>query len=146
MAVLRLDHASVVVTDLDAAVAFFTELGLELEGTQSVEGPAVDRLCGLEGVRADIAMVRTPDGHGRLELTRYRSPSAVGPEPAAAPVNTVGLRSLMFAVDDLHDAVARLAAHGAEPVGEVVEYEHAYRLCYLRGPGDVIVALAQELG
>lgn len=145
MTIKRMDHVSVVVDDLPAAIAFFTTLGMTLEGKAPVEGPSVDRLCGLDGVQADIAMMRTPDSHGRIELTKYRNPRLVAAEPAIAPPNTLGLRQIMFAVDDLDDTAARLRAHGAELVGEVVQYEDKYRLCYLRGPAGIIVALAQEL-
>lgn len=144
MAVQRLDNVGIVVDDLQAATAFFLELGLELEGTAAVEGSWVDRVAGLDEVRADIAMVRTPDGHSRLELTRFRHPAAVDAE-AEAPANAVGLRRIMFAVDDIEDVVRRLQAHGAELVGDVADYEDIYRLCYLRGPGGVIVALAEQL-
>ena len=144
MTIQRMDHASLVVDDLAAAIAFFVELGLELEGEAAVEGPSVDRVNGLDGVRADIAMVRTPDGHSRLELTKFHSPAAIGAEPNAPP-NTLGLRSIMFAVDDIDQVLARLQAHGAELVGEVAQYEDSYRLCYVRGPEGVIVALAEEL-
>jgi len=142
----RLDHVSVVVDDLAAAIAFFVELGMELEGEALIEGPWVDRVNGLDGVRVDIAMMRTPDGHGRLELTKFRTPTAVSPEPKNALGNTLGLRSIMFAVDDLAAAVAGLRSHGAELIGEVARYEDSYRLCYVRGPADIIVALAEELG
>jgi catechol 2,3-dioxygenase-like lactoylglutathione lyase family enzyme len=142
----RLDHVSVVVDDLEAAKAFFAELGMELEGEAPIEGAAVDRLNGLDAVRAEIAMMRTPDGHGRLELTKFHSPPLIGAEPANAPPNSLGLRSVMFAVDDVDDAVMRLRTHGAKLIGEVVQYEKDYRLCYIRGPGGIIVALAQELG
>ena len=145
MAIQRMDHVSVVVDDLPAAIAFFTTLGMELEGQTPVEGSSVDRLCGLEGVQADIAMMRTPDGHGRVELTKYRHPSLVEIQPAIAPPNTLGLRQIMFAVDDIDDTVARLRAHGAELVGEMVRYEDKYKLCYVRGPAGIIVALAEEL-
>ena len=145
MTIQRMDHVSVVVDDLPAAIAFFTTLGMALEGEAPVEGPWVDRLCGLEGVRVDIAMMRTPDGHGRVELTKFRNPALVGAEPANAPPNTLGLRQIMFAVYDVDDTVARLRAHGAELVGEAVQYEDKYRLCYVRGPAGIIVALAEEL-
>jgi catechol 2,3-dioxygenase-like lactoylglutathione lyase family enzyme len=145
MTIKRLDHVSVVVDDLAAAIDFFTTLGMEREGEASVEGPSVDRLNGIEGVRADIVMMRTPDGHGRLELTKFRNPALVAIEPAMAPPNTPGLRSVMFAVENVDDAVARLRANGAELVGEVVQYEDIYRLCYVRGPASIIVALAEEL-
>jgi catechol 2,3-dioxygenase-like lactoylglutathione lyase family enzyme len=141
----RMDHVSVVVDDLPAAIAFFTTLGMALEGEAPVAGSVVDRLCGLEGVQADIAMMRTPDGHNRIELTKYRHPPLVPSDPAIAPPNTLGLRQIMFAVDDLDDTAARLRAHGAELVGEVVRYEDQYKLCYLRGPAGIIVALAEEL-
>ncbi len=144
MAVQRLDNVGIVVDDLRAATAFFLELGLELDGTAAVKGSWVDRVVGLDEVRADIAMVRTPDGHSRLELTKFHRPVAIEAQ-ANAPANAVGLRRIMFAVDDIEDVVARLQAHGAELVGEVADYEEIYRLCYLRGPGGVIVALAEQL-
>ncbi len=142
---LKMDHVSVVVTDLDAAIAFFGELGMELEGRAPVEGPTVDRINALEGVRVDIAMMRTPDGTGRLELTKFHAPALVDAQPVPAPPNTLGLRSVMFAVDDLEDTRTRLRAHGAELVGEVAQYGDTYRLCYLFGPGGIIVALAEQL-
>ena len=145
MTVLRMDNVAIVVDDLDAAIAFFVELGLELEGETTVEGELVDRIVGLDGVRSDIAMMRTPDGHGRIELTRFRTPPAATTKPNA-PVNTLGMGRVMFAVDDIEDVLARLRAHGAELVGEVVQYEEAYLLCYIRGPEGVMVALAQPLG
>ena len=145
MTTLRLDHVSVVVDDLEAAKAFFVELGMELEGEAPIEGPWVDRINALEGVRVDIAMMRTPDGHGRLELTKFHAPAAVSPEPANALGNALGLRSIMFAVDDIDDVVARLQARGSELVGEVAQYEDIYRLCYVRGPDGIIVALAEAL-
>ena len=117
MTIKRMDHVSVIVDDLPAATAFFTTLGMAVEGEMPVEGPWVDRLNGLEGVQVDIAMMRTPDGHGRVELTKFRNPELVGAEPAIAPPNTLGLRQIMFAVEDLDDTVARLRAHGAELVG-----------------------------
>ena len=140
-----MDHVTVVVDDLAAAIAFFTELDMELEGQVPVEGDIVDRLCGLEGVQADVAMMRTRDGHGRVELTNYRSPNLVRAEPMPAPPNTLGLRQIMFAVEDIDDTVTRLRARGAELVGEVAQYEDKYRLCYMRGPAGIIVALAEEL-
>ena len=145
MTIKRMDHVTVVVDDLAAAIAFFTELGMALEGQMSVEGATVDRLCGLDGVQADIAMMRTPDGHGRVELTKYRNPALVGVEPAIAPPNTLGLRQIMFAVEDIDGTVARLGDHGARLIGEMVQYEDSYRLCYLRGPAGIIIALAEEL-
>lgn len=145
MTIKRMDHVTVVVDDLAAAIAFFTDLGMEMEGEAQVEGAWVDRLCGLDGVQADIAMMRTPDGHGRLELTKYRNPELVRSEPAIAPANTLGLRQLMFAVEGIDDTVARMQGHGAELIGEMVQYGDMYRLCYLRGPAGIIIALAEEL-
>lgn len=145
MTIKRLDHVSVVVEDLEAAIAFFTALGMTLEGEAPVEGPAVDRVNGIEGIRLNIAMMQTPDGHGRLELTKFHHPELVEIEPAIAPPNALGLRSVMFAVEDIDDTVARLRAHGAELIGEVAQYEDLYRLCYMRGPAGIIVALAEEL-
>jgi catechol 2,3-dioxygenase-like lactoylglutathione lyase family enzyme len=142
---LRMDNVAVVVDDLEAAIAFFAELGMELEGRATVEGESVGRLVSLEGVRSDIAMMKTPDGHGRIELTRYARPAAVGADPASLPANTRGMSRVMFAVDDIDDTVRRLRALGGELVGEIVQYEATYRLCYLRGPEGIIVALAQEL-
>ncbi len=141
-----MDNVLVVVDDLEAAKAFFAELGMELEGETTVEGPWVDRVVGLDDVRADIAMMRTPDGHGRLELTRFHRPPAVRAEPEAAPANALGLRRVMFTVDDVDDVVARLRGHGAELVGEIAQYGDRYRLCFLRGPEGVILGLAEELG
>ena len=145
MTIQRMDHVSVVVDDLEAAIAFFVELGMELEGQAPIEGRSVDRVNALDGVRVDIAMMRTPDGHGRLELTKFHTPTAVSAEPENAPPNTLGLRSVMFAVDDVDATVASLRAHGAELVGEVAQYEDSYRLCYVRGPAGIIVALAEQL-
>jgi len=145
MTVRRMDHVGVVVDDLAAAIAFFVELGLELDGEAPVEGRWVDRIVALDGVRVDIAMMRTPDGHGRLELTKFHRPTAVSAEPKNAPPNTLGIRNIMFAVEDIEDVLARLRAHGAELVGEVAQYEDRYRLCYVRGPEGIIVALAEQL-
>jgi catechol 2,3-dioxygenase-like lactoylglutathione lyase family enzyme len=145
MAIKRLDHVSVVVDDLPAAIAFFTALGMTREGEARVEGTWVDRVNGIENVQVDIVMMRTPDGHGRLELTKFRHPELVAIEPAIAPPNALGIRSVMFAVDSVDDAVARLRAHGGELVGEVAQYEDKYKLCYMRGPAGIIVALAEEL-
>lgn len=145
MAIERMDNVGVVVDDLDAAVAFFIELGMELEGRASVEGPWADQTVGLDAVRSEIAMVRTPDGHGKLELTKYHSPAASATEPANSPPNTIGLHRVMFAVDDIDDTIARLRPHGAEILGEVAQYESAFRLCYLRGPAGIIIALAEQL-
>src|SRR5215210_2265965 len=145
MTIKRLDHVSVVVDDLAAAIAFFTALGMTIEGEAAVEGPWVDRINALEGVQVDIVMMRTPDGNGRLELTKFRNPELVTIEPAIAPPNAPGLRSIMFTVESVDDTVARLRPHGAELVGEVTQYEDKYRLCYMRGPAGIIVALAEEL-
>jgi catechol 2,3-dioxygenase-like lactoylglutathione lyase family enzyme len=146
MTIKRLDHISVVVDDLAAAIAFFTALGMTREDAMLVEGPWVDRVNGIERVQVDIVMMQTPDGHGRLELTKFRHPPRVASAPAIAPPNTLGLRSVMFTVDSVDDTVARLRAHGAELIGEVAQYEDQYRLCYMRGPAGIIVALAEELG
>jgi catechol 2,3-dioxygenase-like lactoylglutathione lyase family enzyme len=134
------------VQDLEAAKAFFVELGVELEGETTIEGPFVDQTVGLEGVRTEIVMMRTPDGHGRVELSRYLTPPAVRAEPENAPANTLGIRRIMFAVDDIDDVVARLRRHGAELVGEMAQYEDFYRLCFLRGPEGIIIGLAEQLG
>ena len=145
MALQRMDHVVVVVEDLEAAVAFFTELGMKQEGEGHIEGEWVDRVNAIDGVSVDIVMLRTPDGHNKLELTRFHAPAATTAEPNA-PANTLGYRSVMFAVDDVDDTVARLQPHGGELIGEIAEYEDMYRLCYVRGPAGVIVALAEELG
>ena len=145
MTIQRMDNVLVVVDDLEAAKAFFAELGMELEGEATNEGSWVDRIIGLEGVRADLAMMRTPDGHGGIELTKFHTPPAVRAEPENAPVNALGIRRIMFSVDDVDDTVARLRNHGGELVGEVEQYEDVYRLCFLRGPAGVIIGLAQRL-
>jgi catechol 2,3-dioxygenase-like lactoylglutathione lyase family enzyme len=145
MTIKRLDHISVVVDDLEAAITFFAVLGMTREGAASVEGSWVDRINGIDGVQADIVMMRTPDGHGKLELTRFRNPKPIDLQPAIAPPNALGLRSVMFAVDSVDDAVTRLRALGGELLGEVAQYENMYRLCYVRGPAGIIVALAEEL-
>ena len=145
MTLKRMDNVLIVVADLEAAKAFFAELGMELEGEAQVEGPSVDSTVGLEGVRAEITMMRTPDGHGRVELTSYHTPPAVRAEPEDAPANALGIRRIMFAVDDLDDVLARLRGHGAELVGEIAQYEDSYRLCFLRGPAGIIVGLAEQL-
>ena len=144
MALQRMDNVLIVVDDLEAAKAFFAELGMELEGEAPVEGPWVGSVVGLEDVRADIAMMRTPDGHSQLELTKFHSPAATAAEPNA-PANTLGLRRIMFAVDDIDDVVGRLRSHGAELVGEIAQYEDIYRLCFLRGPEGIIIGLAEQL-
>ena len=145
MTVQRMDNVLIVVDDLEAAIAFFTELGLELEGKATVEGPSVDRLVGLAGVRSDIATMRTPDGHGRIELDKFHTPAAVRAEPEDAPVNALGIRRIMFAVDDIDDVLARLQARGAVLIGEVVQYEDSYRLCYVQGPEGIMVGLAEAI-
>ena len=145
MTLQRMDNVLIVVDDLEAAKAFFIELGMELEGQTTVEGPWVDLVVGLENVRSEIVMMRTPDGHSRLELDKFYAPAAIRTEPKNTPVNTLGIRRIMFAVDDIEDVLARLRAHGAELIGEVAQYEDMYRLCYVRGPEGIMVALAQQL-
>ena len=145
MAIQRMDNVLIVVEDLEAAKAFFAELGMELEGEAPVEGPSVDSVVGLKDVRADIAMMRTPDGHGGVELTKFHTPPAVRAEPESAPANALGIRRIMFTVDDIDDVVARLGSHGAELVGEITQYEDSYRLCFLRGPEGIILGLAEPL-
>ena len=145
MAIRRMDNVLIVVDDLDAVIAFFVELGMELEGKGPVEGRWVERVIGIDDVRQDVAMLRTPDGHGRIELARFHTPEAISTEPRNAPVNTLGIRRIMFAVDDIDEVVARLRRHGAELVGELAQYEDVYRLCYVRGPEGIIVGLAEEL-
>lgn len=143
MAVKRLDNVAIVVADLDAAIHFFEALGLVLEGRATVEGPYVDGCVGLSGARTNIAMVCTPDGSGRVELTQYVTPDAVATSPLAP--NALGFTRVMFAVDDIDDTVARLERLGASLLDRIVQYEDSYRLCYLRGPDGIVVALAQEL-
>ena len=145
MTLLRMDNVLLVVEDLDAAIAFFTELGMDLEGRMVVEGPWVDKTIGIDGARSEIAMMRTPDGHGRIELDRFLAPVAIVPEPGPATVNALGYRRVMFAVDDIDAMVARLQRHGAELVDEIVQYEDAYRLCYLRGPDGILIGIAEQL-
>lgn len=146
MTLQRMDNVLIVVDDLEAAKAFFVELGMRLEGETTVEGRWVDQVVGLENVRADIAMMRTPDGHGRVELSKFHTPAAVRTEPKSAPANALGIRRIMFAVDNVQDVLARLRAHGAELVGEVAQYEDMYRLCFIRGPEGIIIGLAEQLG
>ena len=146
MTIQQLHHVSVVVDDLEDAKAFFVELGMELEGEAPIEGPWADRINALDGIRVDIAMMRTPDGHGRLELTKFHHPTVIRPEPENALGNTLGLRSVMFTVDDIDATVAGLRARGAELVGTVEQYQDAHRLCYVRGPEGIIVALSEQLG
>jgi catechol 2,3-dioxygenase-like lactoylglutathione lyase family enzyme len=145
MALQRMDNVLIVVDDLEAAKAFFAELGMELEGETTVEGPWAGSVVGLDDVRADIAMMRTPDGHGRVELSRFHAPPAVRAEPENAPANALGIRRIMFAVDDVDDVVARLRSHGGELVGEIAQYEDMYRLCFLRGPEGIIIGLAERI-
>jgi catechol 2,3-dioxygenase-like lactoylglutathione lyase family enzyme len=140
-----MDNVGIVVDDLDAVIAFFMELGLQLEGETTVEGRWVDRTIGLDGARCDVAMLRTPDGHGRIELSRFRAPPLIRRTPEPAPVNARGYLRVMFAVDDIEAVVARLLARGATLVGEVVRYEDAYLLCYVRGPEGILVGLAEDL-
>src|SRR3954467_3187578 len=144
MTIHRMDHVGVVVEDLAAAIAFFVALGLEREGEGAVEGAWVDQLLGLDGVRADMAVVRTPDGHGRVELSTFHSPVATSSAPRA-PINTPGIPRLTFAVDAVDDVLDRLRPHGAELVGEVAQYENFYRYCYVRGPAGIIIGLVEEL-
>jgi catechol 2,3-dioxygenase-like lactoylglutathione lyase family enzyme len=144
MAIKRMDNVLIVVDNLEAVKAFFIELGLTLEGETTVEGPLVGKLIGLDNVRATLAMMRTPDGQG-IELDKFHTPDAIRLGPVNAPVNALGIRRIMFAVDDIDDVVARMRAHGAEIMGEM-QYEEAYRLAYIRGPEGIIVGLAEQLG
>jgi catechol 2,3-dioxygenase-like lactoylglutathione lyase family enzyme len=146
LTIQRMDNVLIVVEDLEGAEAFFAELGMELEGETQVEGPWVGSVIGLDDVRADIAMMRTPDGHSRIELTKFHTPPAVRAEPESAPANALGIRRIMFAVDDIDDVVARVRKHGAELVGEIAQYEDIYRLCFLRGPEGIIIGLAEQIG
>jgi catechol 2,3-dioxygenase-like lactoylglutathione lyase family enzyme len=145
MTLQRMDNVLIVVEDIEAAKAFFVELGMELEGETQVEGPWADKTVGLNGVRADIAMLRTPDGHGRVELSRFHTPPAVRAGQANAPANALGIRRIMFAVEDIDDVVARLRRHGAELLDEIAQYEDAYRLCFVRGPEGIIIGVAEQL-
>ena len=145
MTIQRMDNVLIVVEDIDAVISFFVEVGMELEGKGPVEGPWVERVIGIDDVRQDVAMLRTPDGHGRVELAMFHQPEAITAEPKNAPANTLGIRRIMFAVDDIDEVVARLLAHGAELVGELAQYEDVYRLCYVRGPEGIIVGLAEQL-
>jgi catechol 2,3-dioxygenase-like lactoylglutathione lyase family enzyme len=139
-----MDNIGIVVEDLDAAIGFFTELGLELEGRAPVQGEWADGVTGLRDMRVEIAMLRTPDGHSRLELSRFLAPPVVA-DHRKAPVNALGYLRVMFAMEDIDDTLARLRTHGAELVGEVVQYRDIYRLCYIRGPEGILIGLAQEL-
>ena len=145
MALRRMDHVSVVVGDLEDAIAFFAALGMELEGRAPIEGPEVDRLNALDGIQVEIAMMRTPDGHGRLELSRFDAP-AIASDHRTAPVNSLGYLRVMFTVEDLDDTLARLSKLGATVVDEVVNYQDIYRLCYVRGPEGILIGLSQQLG
>jgi catechol 2,3-dioxygenase-like lactoylglutathione lyase family enzyme len=145
MTVKRMDNVGIVVEDIDAAIEFFTELGLVLEGRATIEGEWAGRVTGLRDQHVEIAMMRTPDGHGRLELSRFLAPAVVA-DHRNAPVNALGYLRVMFAVEDIDDTVARLCRRGAQLVGDVVQYENTYRLCYIRGPEGILVGLAQELG
>lgn len=145
MTVQRMDNVGIVVEDIDAAIEFFGELGLALEGRATVEGDWADGVTGLRGMRVEIAMMRTPDGHGRLELSRFLAPPVVA-DHRNSPVNALGYLRVMFAVDDIDDTLARLGRRGAKLVGEVVRYEDMYRLCYIRGPEGILIGLAQQLG
>ena len=145
MTVKRMDNVGIVVEDIDAAIEFFTELGLELEGRTPIEGDWADGVTGLPDMRVEIAMMRTPDGHGRLELSRFLAPHVVA-DHRRAPVNALGYLRVMFTVIDIDDTLARLAKRGAELVGEVVQYQQSYRLCYIRGHEGIIIGLSQELG
>ena len=144
MALKRMDNVGIVVESLDTAIAFFTELGLELEGRTTIEGEWAGRITGLGSQRVEIAMMVTPDGHSRIELSRFLAPSIVA-DHRNAPVNALGYLRVMFAVDDIDDTLARLRKHGAQLVGEVVQYQQAYRLCYIRGPEGLLIGLAEEL-
>src|SRR5438093_8460435 len=146
MTIQRMDNVLIVVDDLEAAKSFFIELGLELEGETQVEGPSVDSLIGLKDVRATLALMRTPDGHGRIELAKFHTPNAIRFGPVDAPVNALGVRRIMFAVEDIDAVVARLLAQGAELIGEVVQYEDTYRLGYIRGPEGIIIGLSEQIG
>lgn len=144
MTIKRMDNVGIVVEDIDAAIAFFTELGLELEGRAPIEGEWAGRVTGLHDMRVEIAMLRTPDGHSRLELSRFLAPP-VAADHRNAPVNALGYLRVMFTVEDIDDTLARLSKHGVKLVGEVVQYEDMYRLCYIRGPEGILIGLAQEL-
>ena len=146
MTIQRMDNVGIVVDDLDAAVAFFTELGMELEGRMPIEGSWAGNVVGLDDMRSEIAMMRIPGAPGRLELAKYHTPKAITPQPEITPANTLGLHRVMFAVDDIKDTVDRLRGHGAELLGEIAQYENMFLLCYLRGPAGIIVALAEQIG
>jgi catechol 2,3-dioxygenase-like lactoylglutathione lyase family enzyme len=145
MTVKRMDNVGIVVESLDAAISFFAELGLELEGRATIEGPWAGRVTGLGDQRVEIAMMRTPDGHSRLELSRFLTPPIVA-DHRNAPVNALGYLRVMFTVEDIDDTLARLRKRGAQLVGEVVQYEDVYRLCYIRGPEGLLIGLAEQIG
>jgi catechol 2,3-dioxygenase-like lactoylglutathione lyase family enzyme len=145
MTLRRMDNVLINVENLEAVEAFFAELGMELEGRTTVEGPWAGKVIGLENVRADITMMRTPDGHGRVELSKFYTPPAVRAEPEDAPANALGIRRIMFAVENLDDVVERLRSHGADLLDEIAQYENQYRLCFVRGPEGILVGLAEEL-
>jgi catechol 2,3-dioxygenase-like lactoylglutathione lyase family enzyme len=145
MTIHRMDNVLIVVDDLEAVISFFIELGMELEGRGPVEGPWVDAVIGIEGSRQEIAMLRIPDADGKIELAKFHTPIAISAEPRDAPANTLGIRRIMFAVDDIDDVVERLRTHGAEVVGELAQYEDIYRLCYVRGPEGIVIGLAEQL-
>ena len=145
MTLRRMDNVLIVVENLEAAEAFFAELGMELEGQTTVDGAWAGKVTGLDNVRADITMMRTPDGHGRVELSRFHTPPAIRAEPEDAPANALGIRRIMFAVEDIDDVVARLRSRGAELLDEIAQYENQYRLCFVRGPEGILVGLAEEL-
>jgi catechol 2,3-dioxygenase-like lactoylglutathione lyase family enzyme len=145
MTLRRMDNVLINVENLEAVEAFFAELGMELEGRTTVEGSWAGKVIGLENIRADITMMRTPDGHGRVELSKFHTPPAVRAEPEDAPANALGIRRIMFAVENLDDVVERLRRHGAELLDEIAQYENQYRLCFMRGPEGIVVGLAEEL-
>ncbi|MGW6144870.1 VOC family protein [Streptomyces sp. NPDC055144] len=146
MTLQRMDSVLIVVDDLDALIEFSVELGMELEGKGPLEGRWAERVIGLDDVRQDIAMLRTPDGHGRVEPAKFHRPKAITAGPEDAPANTLGIRRIMLAVDDIEDVIVRLRTHGAALVGELAQYEESYRLCYVRGPEGIIVGPAERLG
>ena len=145
MAIRRMDNVLIVVEDLDAVIGFFVEIGMELDGRGPVEGQWVERVIGVDDVRQEVAMLRIPGAQGRIELAMFGNPEVIRAEPKNAPANTLGIRRVMFAVDDIDDVVNRLRARGAELIGEIVQFEQIYRLCYVRGPEGIVVGLAEEL-
>jgi catechol 2,3-dioxygenase-like lactoylglutathione lyase family enzyme len=145
MTLRRMDNVLINIENLETAEAFFAELGMEVEGRTTVEGAWAGKVIGLENVRADITMMRTPDGHGRVELSRFHTPPAIRAEPEDAPANALGLRRIMFAVEDIDDVVTRLRSHGAELLDEIAQYEDSHRLCFMRGPEGILIGLAEEL-